>query len=45
MAWEILFYDEFEAWFDLQEPALQEEIAAVLDVLSEEGPTLGRTFP
>ncbi|WP_420485283.1 type II toxin-antitoxin system RelE/ParE family toxin [Iningainema tapete] len=42
--WEILFHDEFEAWFDQQDPALQEEIAAVLDVLSEEGPTLGRPY-
>jgi hypothetical protein len=44
MTWEILFHDEFEAWFDQQELALQEEIAAVLDVLSEEGPTLGRPY-
>jgi hypothetical protein len=44
MVWEIIFHDEFEVWFDQQDQALQEEIAAVLDVLSEEGPSLGRPY-
>jgi hypothetical protein len=44
MTWEIIFYDQFEVWFDQQDPALQEEIAAVLDVLCEEGPTLSRPY-
>jgi hypothetical protein len=44
MTWMILFHDEFEAWFDQQDPSLQEEIAAVLDVLEERGPTLGRPY-
>lgn len=42
--WEIIFHDEFELWFDQQDQALQEEIAAVLDVLSEESPSLGRPY-
>jgi hypothetical protein len=44
MIWEIIFHDQFEVWFDQQDPALQEEIAAVLDVLSSEGPTLSRPY-
>ena len=44
MAWEIFFHNQFEVWFDQQDPTLQEEIAAVLDVLEEEGPTLGRPY-
>lgn len=44
MAWEILFHDDFEAWFDEQEESLRESIAALLDVLEEEGPQLGRPY-
>lgn len=44
MAWEILFHNQFEVWFDQQDPTLQEEIAALIDVLEEEGSTLGRPY-
>lgn len=44
MIWEILFYPDFEQWFDEQEDPLKEAIASVLDVLEEEGPLLGRLY-
>ena len=44
MAWEILFHDEFEGWFDEQDESLREAIASLLDVLEEEGPQLGRPY-
>lgn len=44
MVWEILFHDEFDAWFDEQDESLREAIASLLDVLEEEGPQLGRPY-
>jgi hypothetical protein len=44
MVWSVFFYEEFEQWFDSQNKALKEAIAAILDVLEEEGPLLGRSY-
>ncbi|TGN02903.1 diaminopimelate decarboxylase [Leptospira dzoumogneensis] len=35
---------EFEAWFLRQEPGLQEDIFAILRVLEQKGPSLGRPY-
>jgi hypothetical protein len=44
MTWSVFFHEEFEVWFDGQDDALKEAIAAILDVLKEEGPLLGRPY-
>lgn len=40
--WKILIRPLFEEWFTLQSDEVQEEILAVLSVLREDGPNLGR---
>lgn len=40
--WLVIEHPEYSTWFDKQEDNLQDEIAANLKVLQEEGPALGR---
>jgi hypothetical protein len=42
MKWDILFDTDFRIWFYQQKQGLQDEILAVLTVLAESGPKLGR---
>lgn len=45
MAWEVIVLDEVEEWFlglAEQEPETAQQIAAAIDLLSEQGPVLGR---
>jgi hypothetical protein len=42
MAWTVLFHREFNTWFDDLDSALQDEIFALVGVLEEFGPQLGR---
>jgi hypothetical protein len=42
MEWSVIFDERFSAWLDAQEEDLQDEIAANLKVLQEDGPALGR---
>jgi hypothetical protein len=42
MKWNIIFDPDFRIWFYQQERGLQNEIFAVLTVLAEFGPNLGR---
>lgn len=42
MKWNIIFDPDFKIWFYQQEQGLQDEILAVLSVLEESGPKLGR---
>ncbi|WP_446391045.1 type II toxin-antitoxin system RelE/ParE family toxin [Coleofasciculus sp. B1-GNL1-01] len=44
MLWEIIFHEEFYEWFLEQNDGLQESIAMVLDVLEEQGASLGRPY-
>ncbi|NES17554.1 MAG: type II toxin-antitoxin system RelE/ParE family toxin [Symploca sp. SIO3E6] len=44
MLWEIVFHAEFERWFFEQDNALQESIAMLLDILEEQGPSIGRPY-
>jgi hypothetical protein len=47
MKWNIIFDPDFKIWFYQQDQGLQDETFAVLSVLGEFGPKLGRgsTFP
>lgn len=40
--WSVITTDCFDDWFDTQSEALQDEILSVLQILSENGPSLGR---
>lgn len=42
--WEVITTGLFVKWFKQQSPALKEDILAVLKILREEGPQLGRPF-
>jgi hypothetical protein len=42
MEWNIVFDPDFRVWFYEQERGLQDEAFAVIRILSESGPTLGR---
>ncbi len=42
MSYSVNISDEFAAWFEKQEDALQNRIAAMVNLLSEEGPNLSR---
>jgi hypothetical protein len=42
MEWTVIFHHEFSPWFYDQDEELQDEIAANLKVLEEDGPMLGR---
>jgi len=42
MKWNIIFDPDFKIWFYQQEQGLQDETFAVLSVLGEFGPKLGR---
>jgi hypothetical protein len=40
--WEVVTTGTFDVWFEEQEEGLQDEVLAVLHILSEHGPQLGR---
>lgn len=42
MEWTVVFHHEFSSWFDVQDKKLQDEMAANLKILGEDGPMLGR---
>jgi hypothetical protein len=42
MEWNIVFDPDFRVWFYEQEQGWQDEVFAVIRILSESGPTLGR---
>jgi hypothetical protein len=45
MPWEVLLHDDVEKWLltlTQNDPATADEVAAAIDKLAEEGPTLGR---
>lgn len=45
MTWEVSLHEEVDAWFvklSKDEPEIAEEVAAAIDKLAEDGPTLGR---
>ncbi len=42
--WEVITTELFVKWFKQQSPALKEDILAILKILREEGPQLGRPF-
>jgi hypothetical protein len=42
--WEVITTELFVKWFKQQSPALKEDILAILKILTEEGPQLGRPF-
>lgn len=42
--WEVKGTDLFDAWFEEQTEALQDEVLAALAILSEFGPNLGRPY-
>lgn len=42
VAWEVVFTDEFEAWWLTLSDEQQEQIDAAIEILEERGPTLGR---
>ncbi len=42
MEWEVLFEQEFAAWFETLEEGLQDEIFALIELLRRFGPNLGR---
>jgi hypothetical protein len=44
MIWEIVFHREFEEWFFTQDNEVQKSIAMVLDILEEQGASLGRPY-
>jgi Phage derived protein Gp49-like (DUF891) len=42
MEWNVIFDPDFRMWFYEQDPGLQDEIFAIIRVLAEFGPKLGR---
>lgn len=42
MEWNVIFNPDFRIWFYEQDPGLQDEIFAIIRVLAESGPKLGR---
>lgn len=42
MEWEVLFDEDFTAWFEDQEENLQDEIIAYVELLGQHGPNLAR---
>jgi hypothetical protein len=42
MEWNVRFDPDFRLWFYEQEPGFQDEAFAVIKILEESGPTLGR---
>jgi hypothetical protein len=42
MEWNVIFDPDFRIWFYEQEPGLQDEIFAIIKILAESGPKLGR---
>lgn len=44
MPWQLIYVEEFTAWLDAQEEALQDEALARLELLKERGPLLGRPY-
>jgi hypothetical protein len=44
MAWDVEVTDEFKDWFDTLSDADQDAVGAAVEILAEEGPSLGRPF-
>ena len=44
MIWEIVFHREFEEWFFAQDNRVQASMAMVIDILEEQGASLGRPY-
>jgi hypothetical protein len=44
MIWEIIFHREFEEWFFTEDVTVQASIGMVLDILEEQGASLGRPY-
>lgn len=44
MAWDVVFYDEFELEYEALHEVVQDELLAQLMVLEQFGPQLGRPF-
>jgi hypothetical protein len=44
MIWEIIFHREFEEWFFAEDVTVQASIGMVLDILEEQGASLGRPY-
>jgi hypothetical protein len=44
MIWEIIFHREFEEWFFAEDVGVQASIGMVLDILEEQGASLGRPY-
>jgi hypothetical protein len=42
MEWIVRFDPDFRLWFYEQEPGFQDEAFAIIKILEESGPTLGR---
>ena len=42
MSWEVVYTDEFEAWWLTLSEEQQEQIVAAVELLEERGPALGR---
>jgi len=44
MKWDIVATEEFETWFDTLAESEQEDVRAVIVILSEQGPQLSRPY-
>lgn len=44
MTWEVVTVRHFDKWFHQQTSAMQEDILAIMLILSEYGPSLGRPY-
>lgn len=42
MPWEVVLLDEISDWYEKLESDTAEQVAAAIDLLEEQGPTLGR---
>ncbi|MGY2797783.1 hypothetical protein ACVWV0_001959 [Ewingella americana] len=42
--WDINTTDLFDAWFEIQDERVREDVLAIIGILSEDGPMLGRPF-
>ncbi|MDP9565983.1 UNVERIFIED_ORG: hypothetical protein J2806_001635 [Kosakonia oryzae] len=42
--WNVITTERFDAWFNKQTEPLQDEVLAILKILSEYGPHLGRPY-
>ena len=45
MAWEVILLDEVEDWFLNLDPETADLVVNAIDLLEDQGPTLGRPTP